>query len=111
VRDNRERLLDVLEAIANIERYSVKGKEAFQSDELIQNWFYRQFEIIGEAIRTLPPEIRDLAPDIPWMKIIGMRNILAHGYFDIDAEVVWDAVLNDVPELKAKVEYLLKVLE
>lgn len=55
--------------------------------------------------------IRNLAPDIPWHKIIGMRNILVHGYFEIDLDVVWDAVQQDVPLLKPAVEALLKNLE
>jgi len=63
------------------------------------------------AASRLPEEIRNLAPDIPWHKIIGMRNILVHGYFAIDLDVVWDAVQRDVPLLKPAVEALLKKLE
>jgi len=111
VRDPRERLQDVLEAIANIERYSIRGREAFESDELIQNWFLRQLQIIGEATRALPQEVCALAPEIPWTKIIGMRNILVHGYFEIDTEVVWDAVADDIPALKTRVQDLLKRLK
>jgi uncharacterized protein with HEPN domain len=65
VRDPRERLRDVLEAIERIERYVARGREAFESDELVQSWFVRHLQIIGEAARALPPEVRDRAPDIP----------------------------------------------
>jgi predicted nucleotidyltransferase len=68
--------------------------------------------VLREAVPLwLPEEIRNLAPDIPWQKMIGMRNILVHGYFEIDLDVVWDAVQQDVPLLKPAVEELLKNLE
>lgn len=107
MRDPKERLRDILEAIAAIDRYHDRVRSAFEQDELLQVWFLRHLQIIGEAARRLPDEVRDLAPDIPWHKIIGMRNILVHGYFAIDLDVVWDAVQRDVPLLKAAVEALL----
>lgn len=59
MRDPKERLRDILDAIANIERYVARGRQAFESDELIQNWFVRHLQIIGEAARGLPQELRD----------------------------------------------------
>jgi uncharacterized protein with HEPN domain len=111
MRDPAERLRDILDAIANIERYAVRGRQAFESDELIQNWFVRHLQIIGEAAYALPKELRDQRPDIPWNEIIGMRHILVHDYFVIDIDIVWDAVDRDLPDLKGKVEGLLRVLE
>jgi uncharacterized protein with HEPN domain len=58
----------------------------------------------------VPEEVRVLAPDIPWARIIGMRNVLVHGYFDIDTDVVWDAARRDVPALKSVFQRLLQVL-
>jgi len=111
MRDPKERLRDILEAIAAIERYRDRGRSAFEQDEMLQVWFLRHLQIIGEAARRLPEEIRHLAPDIPWHKIIGMRNVLVHGYFEIDTDIVWDAVQRDVPALKPKIERLLQRLE
>jgi uncharacterized protein with HEPN domain len=111
MRDPKERLRDILEAIAAIDRYRDRDRSAYDQDELLQVWFLRHLQIIGEAARRLPEEIRNLAPDIPWQKMIGMRNILVHGYFAIDLDVVWDAVQRDVPLLKPAVEALLKKLE
>ena len=59
----------------------------------------------------MPEDIRALAPGIPWQKIVGMRNVLVHGYFEIDADVVWEAATRDVPALKPGLEQLLKRLE
>jgi uncharacterized protein with HEPN domain len=111
VRNPAERLRDILEAIAAIERHLNGDKTAFEHDELRHAWFLRHLQIIGEAARALPAEVRNLAPEIPWPKIIGMRNVLVHGYFDIDTEIVWQAVTADLPVLKPAVVSLLERVE
>lgn len=111
MRDPKERLRDILEAIAAIERHAGGEKADFERDEILQVWFVHHLQIIGEAARALPEEVRALAPDIPWGSIIGMRNVLVHGYFEIDADLVWDTVQRDIPALKPKLEALLKRLE
>jgi uncharacterized protein with HEPN domain len=108
VRDPKERLRDI-HAIANIERYAARGRQVFERDELIQNWFVRRLQIIGEAAYT--QELRDQQAEIPWTEIIGMRHILVHDYFVIDTDIVWDAVERDLPDLKPKIEQLLRELE
>ncbi|WP_448384716.1 HepT-like ribonuclease domain-containing protein [Desulfosoma sp.] len=111
MRDPKERLRDILEAIAAIERYLHRGRADFERDELLQGWFVRHLQIIGEAARALPEEVRSLESRIPWPQIIGMRNILVHGYFDIDADIVWEAASRDVPAVKPLIEELLQRLE
>lgn len=76
MRGSKERLRDMLEAIAAIERHLHRGEAAFERDELLQGWFVRNLQIIGEAARVLPEEVRVLAPEIEWPKIVGMRNVL-----------------------------------
>lgn len=110
MRDPAERLRDILEAITAIERHSNCEKRAFEHDELLQTWFVRHLQIIGEAARATPEEIRALAPEIPWLQIAGMRNILVHGYFEVDTDLVWDAATRDVPALKPAIERLLATL-
>lgn len=105
-----QRIEDILEAIGRIERYSKRGRQAFDGDELIQSWFVRHLQILGEAARALPQEVRDQAPRVPWTKIVGMRHILVHDYFGIDTEAVWEAVERDLPSLKREMEVLLKKL-
>jgi uncharacterized protein with HEPN domain len=86
VRDPVERIRDMVEAIDRIERYAERGREAFDRDELIQSWFIRHLQILGEAARALPDDIRQKAPDIEWKK--SMRHVLVHDYFGIDRNVV-----------------------
>ena len=110
MRNERERLLDILEAIERIEKYAEEGRDAFESNELIQTWVVHHITIIGEACRSLPNEFQANYATIPWADIIGMRNILVHHYFGIDVNAVWSVVEQDLPELKFNVEAILKGL-
>jgi uncharacterized protein with HEPN domain len=108
VRSERERLLDILEAIVRIEKYGARGKTAFLNDELLQNWMVNHIMIIGEACRALPDEFQARYTNVPWADIIAMRNLLVHHYFGIDENAVWSVVENDIPELKLNLQTILK---
>ena len=108
MRDDRERLLDIREAIERINKYAVRGKKAFEEDELVQNWIIHHLQIIGEAANQLSKNYQERNPDTPWSKIIGMRNILVHNYFDIDTAIVWTVVERDLPILKRNIDNMLK---
>jgi uncharacterized protein with HEPN domain len=110
MRSERERLLDILEAIERIEKYAEEGKEIFESDELIQTWVVHHITIIGEACSKLSNEFQARYANVPWADIIGMRNILVHHYFGIDTDAVWSVVEHDLPELKFNVQAILKGL-
>jgi uncharacterized protein with HEPN domain len=71
----------------------------------------RHLQIIGEAVRGLPDDVRDRMPEVPWTKIMGMRHILVHDYFAVDTDIVWDVVEGELPQLKSKIEALLTILE
>jgi len=75
MRDPKEQIRDILEAIAAIERYLDRGRAAFEQDELLQGWFVRHLQIIGEAARALPKEVRVMVPerDIPALKFPAER--------------------------------------
>lgn len=107
MRDDRERLLDIREAIERIQKYAVRGREAFEREELVQNWIVHHLQILGEAARSLSPALREQHPEVPWAKIIGMRNVLVHDYFGMDVDIVWSAVERDLPGLECKVEAML----
>jgi len=111
VRDDGERLRDILEAIERIERHQAQGREAFSTSELVQTWIVHHLQIIGEAARKLSDGLRKRHPEIPWPEIVAMRNVLVHDYFTVDLEEVWAAVEQDLPELKRKIEAVLKDLE
>lgn len=108
MRDDRERLLDIKEAIGNIKKYSVKGRRTFEEEELVQNWIIHHLQIIGEAAVKISDDFQEQYPDIPWPKIIGMRNILVHDYFRIDINAVWAVVENDIPQLEQQIELFLQ---
>lgn len=108
MRDDRQRLEDILEAIQRIERYSADPDEgSLQTGELIEVWAVHNIQIIGEAARALSPELRDRAPQVSWSRIIGMRHVLVHDYFSIDTGKVWSVVEDELPQLKREVEGLL----
>ena len=106
-----ERLRDILDAIESIEQYVAHGRKASEGDPLVQTWFVRHLQIIGEAARALPEDVRDLALAVQWSEIIGMRHILVHHYFGVDLAVIWDIVEHDLPELRREIEALLRRLE
>ena len=107
MRKDRVRLQDILEAIEKIERYVDRGRRAFDTDEMLQVWVVYHLQILGEAASKLSPEIRAQYPDVPWTQIVGMRNILVHGYFGIDLQVVWSVIERDLPRLKPQIIAIL----
>ncbi|MBI4533508.1 MAG: DUF86 domain-containing protein [Candidatus Melainabacteria bacterium] len=110
MRTDRDRLLDIVEAIELIEKYARMGREAFDQDELIQTWMVKHLENIGEAARTLSRQLQDQHPEIPWADIVAQRTFLAHEYFAIDGERVWDTVEHYIPVLKKQVMAILQDL-
>lgn len=88
-RDPTLSLEDILEAGERIRRYT-KGldHEKFVSDTMRQDAVVRNLEVIGEAARQVPPEVRDALPAVPWDQVIGMRNLLIHAYFGVDTDIV-----------------------
>ncbi len=107
MRDDRERLLDIQEAIERIEKYVAHGRAAFEQDELIQTWALHHLQIIGEAVRALSKEFTQKHSEVAWRQIVGMRNILVHNYFDTDTAIVWAVLENDLPVLKQQITELL----
>jgi uncharacterized protein with HEPN domain len=107
-RDFRVLLDDILEACRSIQSYtSDLSFPAFSADKKTVDAVVRNLEIIGEAIKKLPEEIRDRNPDVPWKKIAGLRDILIHEYFGIDLEIIWDVVTNKLPSLADRISDIL----
>jgi uncharacterized protein with HEPN domain len=107
MRDNRERLKDILEAINSIEKYANWGKEIFEQDELIQVWIIHHLQIIGEASSAMSQSFIVNHPEISWQDMSDFRNVLVHEYFRVDTEIVWNVVVRELPDLKQKIRRIL----
>lgn len=108
-RDEQERLRDIKEAIAAIRRHLEQTGEAAaaKKDPLLHDALLFQFVVIGEAVKHLAPETRESAPEIPWMDIAGLRDLIAHEYFRIDIHRVLEIVKQDLPALTNTIDHLL----
>lgn len=107
-RSDTERLNDIIDAIAKIERYAIQGRQVFEQEELVQVWIVHHLQIICEAISSMSKGLQSSYPEIPWSEIIAMRNILVHEYFGIDVEEVWSTVERDLPQLKCHSQKILQ---
>jgi len=98
---------DMLERIERIERH-VAGldRRAFLGDEKSSDAVVRSLEVIGEACARLPERFRSEHPEIPWARIVGLRNRVVHAYFDVDLELVWEIVKGELPELRSRLDEL-----
>ena len=91
LRDDRDRLRDILRAIDRILEGTLAGRSEFQNDVKLQVWVLYHLQIIGEVSRSLSEELRQSYPDPVWSNAVGLLNILVHHYFEIDEELVWRA--------------------
>ena len=100
-RDPRMYVDDILEAIVQIREYTREmNLEGFSGDRKTQDAVVRNLEIIGEAAARLPEELKAMAPQIEWRKMVGLRNILAHEYFGVSIPVIWDVIVNKLGPLE-----------
>jgi uncharacterized protein with HEPN domain len=107
-KDDSVYLHHILDSIERIEKYTHGvSKNEFLQNGLLQDGVLRQMEIIGEASRNLSSEFRENHSDVQWSQIIGLRNRIVHAYFDIDFEIAWTIVKNDLPYLRQRVEKFL----
>lgn len=102
-------LQHILDSIAEIEKNIGNiSEEKFSRSTSIQDAVIRRLEIIGEAAKNIPENIRQKYNFIPWKKIAGSRDVLIHQYFEVDLEAVWDSVTKDLPKLKQDIKIILE---
>jgi len=110
MRREAQRLQDILDAIAAIERYAGQGRQAFDKQELIQVWVVHHLQIIGEAANSLSADLMNRYSQVPWSQIIAFRNLVVHEYFRVSLNLVWAIVQNNLPPLKVTIERMLQEL-
>lgn len=108
MRDYKLYLEDIKQAIKSVETYS-KGLnfDKLKNNRMAIDAIVRNLEIIGEASKNIPSDVKKENPEVEWKKIAGLRDILAHEYFAVDLEVLWDIIVNKLPAFKKEISDLL----
>ncbi len=107
-KDDTVYLRHILDAIELIEEY-IHGlsENEFLSHSMTKDAVAREIEIIGEAANNISDEFQKKHPELPWAKMIGIRNKIVHEYFNVNFPIVWDTVQDDIPLLKEAIKKLL----
>lgn len=106
---DKDRLQHILDAIAKVERYIQDVDAArFIANEEKVDAVVRNVEIVGEAVSTLSRELKAAHPNVEWRFASAMRNRLIHGYFEVDPQIVWSTIKNDIPKFKNEI---IKIIE
>ncbi len=111
MREYKLYLADMLAAMESIERF-IEGMtfEQFQRDDKTASAVVRKLEIIGEAARNIPEEIKQRHPEVPWKEMAGMRDRLIHAYFGVDYTLVWTTIRNRVPAARRMIQKVVTVI-
>ncbi len=108
-RTSLDYLEDILESMDLIEEFTNSiSFEDFKNDKKTNYAVVRSIEIIGEAAKNVSDDIKKEFPNIPWQKMAGMRNKIAHEYFGISLKIVWNVAKEDLPQIKDDIKFLLK---
>jgi uncharacterized protein with HEPN domain len=111
-RDDSVYLRHIVDAILQIEQYLLgMSIDVYTDNRMLQDAVVRQLEIVGEASGNLSKEFCNQHPEVPWGQIVAMRNRIAHDYINVDMEIVWDVVQQDLPPLKSRIAAILKPTE
>lgn len=105
-------LRHILESISEIEKNTKNlNFKMFYKTTQTQDAVIRRLEIIGEAVKNIPEDIREKNLDVPWANIAGMRDVLIHDYFGVDIRLVWNVVIDRLPDLKKQILRILQDLK
>ena len=96
---------DILLSMERIATYiGEMDQQSFASDNRTVDAVVRNLEIIGEAATRIPEEFKAGHPEVPWRRIVGLRNRIVHEYFGVDIGIVWSVVSHDLPQLRSKIQ-------
>ena len=110
MKNDRPYLADILQALERGEEIGQRGRDAFLADWLLQDAAIRNFEIVGEAVKRVSPELQAAHPEIPWADLAGFRDVLIHQYFRVDLEIVWALIAQRVAGLRGDLARLAAAL-
>lgn len=111
-RDYKLRIQDIIDHINSIESYiKDKTKDNFYASRLLQDAVIRCLEVIGEATKNIPEEVRLKYPDLPWKKMAGLRDVVIHDYSEVVEERVWNTITIELPKTKKLINKIKKDLE
>jgi uncharacterized protein with HEPN domain len=100
-RDFEVYVADIRQATRKIQNYTASlTRESFAQDAKTIDAVIRNLLIIGEAAKMVPESVRASYPTVEWKKMAGLRDILAHHYFEVDLDIVWDVIQNKLPALE-----------
>jgi uncharacterized protein with HEPN domain len=111
-RDSRDFLEDILRYMRYAENF-VEGYsfEEFAEDEKTIIALVKCIEVVGEASKRIPEDVRSKYPTIPWRDMTGIRDRLVHGYFSVDMSIIWKTATEEFPEIKPQIEAILKDID
>lgn len=105
-------LEDILESIERIKEYTKDiSEEEFYRTVQLQDAVIRRFEIIGEAVKHIPHDLKEKYSEIPWKEISGTRDILIHEYFGVNLERIWKTIQKDILPFKKQLQRMLREID
>ena len=105
--DERKHLVEIWEAIERIRPYAHRGREFFDSSDLLRTWIDNNLHRIREAVDALPPSVRERSPDVPWEKLVRLGKIMVQDHHGMDSGVILTMLERDLAEVKAAIERAL----
>jgi uncharacterized protein with HEPN domain len=109
-RDHLDYLQDILSMIDKVEQFTADlSLEEFEENEMVHFAVIRAIEVMGEAAKHVPPEVKRRYPEVPWIRMAGMRDRIIHGYFGLDLHIVWKTATRSIPMLRPKISEILRV--